>query len=222
MVRSRQGTPAARRRTGLRRCRDRRRPISEQRVRGRRGYRPPARRSLVRSGIRGTRDGHTHLGDERRPQTRLRQLRRRRRPRRCRADRDGSHAQREGGRRRHHRGRRSRRGSGRPRHAARARPWRDRHRYCESLERRLPAFPRRDPRVLRREPRTADPGRSPLTRHSLHRLLRWLRVAGPPPRRPGRARGHSRSNSRDHPASRALYRRARRKDRRHCNSRGTH
>lgn len=63
---------------------------------------------------------------------------------------------------------------------------------------------------------------APLTRHSLYRLLRWLRVAGPPPRRPGRARGDSRSNSRDCPASRAIYRRARRKDRRHCNSRGTH
>ena len=61
--------------------------------------------------------------------------------------------------------------------------------------------------------RTADPGRSPFTRHSLYRLLRWLRVSGPPPRRPGRARGHSRSNSRDCPASRAIYRRTRRKDR---------
>lgn len=161
MVRSRQGTPAARRRTGLRRCRDRRRPVSEQRVRGRRGYRPPARRSLVRSGIRGTRDGRTHLGNERCPQTRLRQLRRRRRPGCCRTDRDGCHAQREGRGGRRHRGRRSRRGSGRPRHTARTRPRCDRHRYRQSLERRLPAFPRRDPRVLRREPRTADPGRSP-------------------------------------------------------------
>ncbi len=186
----------------------------EQRVRGRRGY--PASCAPPWS-AREYRAFATHSPRRRTssPAPASRQLRRRRRLRRYRADRDGSHA--PGERRRHHRSRRSRRRVGGLVHAARARRGAtvigiaspSNADYLRSLGAIPVSYGER--------PRTADQDAapSPVTAFSTASVAtrRWP-TAPASGERVG-TRSNSTAIARVAPA---LYRRARRKDRRHRNS----